>query len=128
MNLTGTRRAQPPRTALAALPLIRLSAAGFSVWTVIHRGEQSAPSAENARKELQAPPPQLQALQGRFCSGPHWPSPPVCWAGKAPGTARTPADTKMNNLSFLPRQTDNIARNTEVPQITRQQGARMAFL
>ena len=55
MNLTGGRRAQLPRTALAALPLIRLSAAGFSVWTVIHRGEQLAPSAENARKELQAP-------------------------------------------------------------------------
>ena len=70
----------------------------------------------------------MQALQGRFCSGPHWPSLPVCWAGKAPGTASTLADTKMNNLSFLPRQIDNIARNTEVPKIARQQGARMAFL
>lgn len=65
MNLTGAPRAQPPRTALAALPLIRPSAAGFSVWTVIHKGEQSAPSAENARKELQAPSPPAPGSAGK---------------------------------------------------------------
>lgn len=97
-DLTGAPGAQPGCTALAALPLIRSAAEGFSVWTVIHRGEQSAPSAENTQTELQAAPPSVPAsVPGRLCSGLHWPNPPVCRAGKAPGTVNMLGDIKMNN-------------------------------